>query len=88
MTNSRDFFIISYDYLLGLREIYTIGGFVHMVPVQATVTISLLSPSPQLTITTGTGYNIFPGLKSILIILKISLFIFSLIVICFFIVFL
>jgi hypothetical protein len=46
-------------------DIDTIGGFVQTVLHHATVII-LLFPfsSQQLTITTGNGYNIFPGLNA------------------------
>jgi hypothetical protein len=45
-------------------ETETIGGLVQIVPHQATVIILLFpNSSAQLTITTGNGYNILPGLK-------------------------
>jgi hypothetical protein len=45
-------------------EIDTIGGFVHTVPAHATVMmLSLPLLSATLTITAGTGFNIFPGFQ-------------------------
>ena len=46
------------------KEIDNIGGSEHTVPAHATVIIlGLISYLPQLTITTGTGLSIVPGLK-------------------------
>ena len=42
----------------------TIAGSLHMVPAHAIVTMFGFSPGLwQLTITAGTGYNIFPGFQ-------------------------
>ena len=53
--------IISYEYLSGLTEIYTIAGLVFIIPVHATVIIFDFSIVPQLTITAGIGYKNVPG---------------------------
>ena len=67
ITNSPVSSIIACEYLSGLTDIDTIAGSEHTVPAHATVIILGFSPSLwQLTITAGTGYNIFPGLKSVL----------------------
>ncbi len=63
-TNSPLSFKRLYEYRSGLTDIYSIAGFVHTVPVHATVMIfDLPDLSAVLTITAGSGYSIFPGFQ-------------------------
>lgn len=61
MTNSFVSFMILYEYLSGLTDIYTFAGVEHVIPVHAIVIMFDFSMSPHVTITAGIGYINVPG---------------------------
>ena len=65
MTNSPLFFIMSYEYLSGLTEIYVLGGSEFRIPVHAIVMRLDFSIVPHETSTGGRGAVSVPGFQSI-----------------------
>ena len=69
MTNSPVSSMRWWENLSFLTDIYVIGGSELTMPVHATVN-TLLLPCPDVTMTTGTGFNIAPFPKLFLAIIS------------------